>query len=100
VKPGSKDGPVVEEIMVLTSSVRPGDVVRILPGERIPVDGNVISGNSSVDESMLTGESRVRSVAPGDSITGGTVSYEAPIIAMATSTGSSSMLAGIGRCAC
>ncbi len=40
-----------------TSSVRAGDVVRVLPGERIPVDGCIVTGRCSVDESMLTGES-------------------------------------------
>ena len=90
--------PAVEEVLVPTSSVRPGDVVRVLPGERIPVDGQVLAGVCSVDESMLTGESSPVLVKPGSSVTGGTVTYEAPITILATSTGPSSTLAGIGRC--
>lgn len=49
----------LEAVSVATSSVRTGDIIRVLPGERIPVDGNVLQGQSSVDESMLTGESRL-----------------------------------------
>lgn len=49
--------PKVDLAMVPTANVRPGDVVRVLPGERMPVDGDIIHGKCSVDESMLTGES-------------------------------------------
>ena len=59
-KPGaatSSNAAVEEEMMVATSTVRAGDILRILPGERVPVDGVVTSGKCSVDESMLTGES-------------------------------------------
>lgn len=48
----------IKDIMVPTSSVSHGDILRVLPGERIPVDGLLISGPCTVDESMLTGESR------------------------------------------
>ena len=51
------DSSQLEAVNVATSSVRRGDVLRVLPGERLPVDGVVLSGRSSVDESMLTGES-------------------------------------------
>jgi Cu+-exporting ATPase len=47
-----------EEVLVPTASVRSGDVVRVLPGERVPVDGCVLEGMASLDLSMLTGESR------------------------------------------
>ncbi|KAL4445398.1 hypothetical protein ABPG77_011223 [Micractinium sp. CCAP 211/92] len=89
--------PTAEEVMVRTATVRAGDVVRVLPGERVPVDGVVIGGTASVDESMLTGESRLVPVSEGSSVTGGTLAYEAPITLRATSTGSASTLAGIGR---
>lgn len=55
---GAPAVPAVEEVLVPTASVRAGDVVRVLPGERVPVDGQVVEGRGSVDESMLTGESR------------------------------------------
>ena len=56
--PGSGTTNSTDEEMVPTTVVRPGDVLRVLPGERIPVDGAVIEGRCSVDESMMTGESR------------------------------------------
>lgn len=49
--------PELDLAMVPTANIRPGDVVRVLPGERMPVDGDIILGKCSVDESMLTGES-------------------------------------------
>lgn len=82
---------------VPTSTVRPGDVVRVLPGENIPVDGTILSGTASIDESMMTGESKLVAVQQGDTVTGGTIVYEAPLTIKATATGSSSTLAGIGR---
>ena len=48
--------------------VRVGDTVRVLPGERFPVDGAILAGRCSVDESMLTGESAVVSKAEGDQV--------------------------------
>lgn len=59
VKPGAgaaSSSDYAEQMMVPTSTVRAGDILRVLPGERIPVDGIVISGKCCVDESMLTGE--------------------------------------------
>ncbi len=94
--PGAK-GASSEELLVPTASLATGDLVRVLPGERIPVDGRVVEGTCSVDESMLTGESCLVTARVGDAVTGGTVSYEAPIAIEATSTGSSSTLASIGR---
>jgi len=49
--------PEMDLAMVPTSNIRPGDIVRVLPGERMPVDGDIVQGKCSVDESMLTGES-------------------------------------------
>ncbi len=53
--------------------VRVGDVIEIRPGEKVPVDGEVLSGNSSLDTVALTGESLPRSVSPGDSVISGSV---------------------------
>ncbi len=51
------NAPEMDLAMVPTSNIRPGDIVRVLPGERMPVDGDIVEGKCSVDESMLTGES-------------------------------------------
>lgn len=51
------NAPELDLAMVPTSNIRPGDVLRVLPGERMPVDGDIFQGKCSVDESMLTGES-------------------------------------------
>ncbi|GBF96439.1 copper-transporting ATPase chloroplastic [Raphidocelis subcapitata] len=90
-------GPAVEYLQVSTRSVRRGDIVRVLPGERVPVDGEVIEGQAALDESMLTGESVLVPKAPGSRVSGGTVCYEGPLTVRATATGAESTLAGIGR---
>ncbi|KAL0054244.1 hypothetical protein WJX82_006004 [Trebouxia sp. C0006] len=89
--------PEMDLAMVPTSNIRPGDIVRVLPGERMPVDGDIIQGKCSVDESMLTGESVPVPKSQGQQVTAGTVNYEGPITIKATSTGTDSTLAGIGR---
>lgn len=58
VKPGSDASSSQEVVMVPTSTIRAGDLLSVLPGERMPVDGTVVQGRCCVDESMLTGESR------------------------------------------
>ena len=58
-----------------TSSVRQGDLVRVLPGERIPVDGEVLQGRCSVDESMLTGESVLVPKQAGTQVRTGLLSF-------------------------
>jgi len=80
---------------VPTASVAPGDVLRILPGERMPVDGLVLAGRSVADEAMLTGEAALVPKGPGDQVTAGTVNYEGAVTVRATSTGADSTLAGI-----
>ncbi|MEW8027973.1 MAG: heavy metal translocating P-type ATPase [Candidatus Thiodiazotropha sp.] len=62
-----------EEVSVPVSLLRVGDDIQVRPGERIPIDGEVVEGMSTVDESMLTGESLPVSKQPGDLITGGTM---------------------------
>lgn len=87
----------VECLTVPTSSLRPGDHLRVLPGEKIPVDGVVLSGRAAADESMLTGESRLVAKGPGSHVTGGTINFEGPLDIKATATGGRSTLAGIAH---
>ncbi len=82
---------------VSIGEVRRGDVVVVRPGERIPVDAEVVEGASAVDESMLTGESMPVAKGRGDRVFGGTVNRSGAFQARATSLGESSALARIVR---
>ncbi len=76
-------------------TVKVGDVLLVKPGEKIPVDGEVISGNSSVDEAMLTGESMPASKTPGDSVFGATINVSGAFEMRATKIGQDTTLAQI-----
>jgi Cu+-exporting ATPase len=75
--------------------VRPGDRLRVRPGEKIPVDGVVLEGASSVDESMLTGESMPIAKEPGNRLIGATVNATGSFIMRAERVGSETLLARI-----
>ena len=79
------------------SHIAVGDLLRVRPGEKIPVDGIVEEGRSSVDESMLTGESLPAEKAPGDAVTGATVNGTGMLVVRAARVGSDTMLAQIVR---
>jgi P-type Cu+ transporter len=86
-----------EEITVKLSEVVVGDKLLLRPGERIPVDGLVEEGRSSVDESMLTGESMPVSKTVGSEVIGGTVNKQGRLIIEAARVGSETALAQIVR---
>jgi P-type Cu+ transporter len=77
--------------------VKSGDTVVVRPGERVPVDGEVLSGASAVDESMLTGESMPVEKKPGDRVIGGTLNRTGAFRYRATHLGSDSVLAQVVR---
>ncbi|WP_375275521.1 heavy metal translocating P-type ATPase [Methylorubrum thiocyanatum] len=77
--------------------VRPGDVVAVRPGERLPVDGTVLDGASYVDEAMVTGEPVPARKATGDEVIGGTVNGTGSFRFRATKVGSDTLLAQIVR---
>jgi Cu2+-exporting ATPase len=77
--------------------VKAGDIVRVAPGERLPADGIVVHGASSVDESLLTGESRPIPKKPGDELTGGAVNLEQPLAMRVTRAGADTRAASIAR---
>ncbi|VAW81338.1 Type cbb3 cytochrome oxidase biogenesis protein CcoI; Copper-translocating P-type ATPase, partial [hydrothermal vent metagenome] len=74
-----------------------GDRVLIRPGESVPADGRVVEGQSSVDESLLTGESRPCRRQPGDLLTGGTVNNESPLVMEIEQVGEETVLSAIVR---
>ncbi len=78
-------------------AVRVGDVVVIRPGERVPVDAEVIEGASQVDESLLTGESLPVDKQPGDALTGGAINAHGVLVARTTAVGTETTLARIIR---
>ncbi|HEX8325300.1 MAG TPA: heavy metal translocating P-type ATPase [Tepidisphaeraceae bacterium] len=82
-----------EEVAV--ASVAVGDHVLVRPGDRVPVDGVVASGVSTVDESMLTGESLPVRRGPGDAVTGGTFNHDGALTVRVTRVGSETALAQI-----
>jgi Cu+-exporting ATPase len=85
------------EVDVPVEEVRRGDTVAVRPGERVPVDGEVLSGASAVDESMLTGESMPVGKGPGDRVIGGTINRTGAFRYRATTLGADSVLARIVR---
>ena len=91
------DGTREVEADVPVETVETGETVVVRPGERIPVDGEVLSGESAVDESMLTGESMPVSKKPGDRVIGGTINRAGAFSYRATTLGTDSVLAQIVR---
>jgi Cu2+-exporting ATPase len=83
------------EVEVPTAAVVAGDTVLIRPGNKIPVDGEVIEGESLVDESMLTGESMPVNKAPGDQVIGATINKSGSFTYRATKVGADTALAQI-----
>ncbi|MGB5801900.1 MAG: copper-translocating P-type ATPase, partial [Mesorhizobium sp.] len=83
------------ETDVALDSVREGDLLRIRPGEAVPVDGTVTDGRSAVDESMITGEPLPVGKAAGDPLTGGTLNRNGTLVMRADRVGSETTLARI-----
>ena len=98
---GAKEARLVDpdgsERMVPVEEVRVGDMLRVRPGERIPVDGRVVDGRSAVDESMLTGESVPVDRTIGDLVAGATMNANGALSIEATAVGSDTALAQIVR---
>jgi Cu+-exporting ATPase len=95
LRPTAEGGQAEADLPV--ESVRQGDVVLVRPGERVPVDGEVLAGESAVDESMLTGESLPVKKSVGDRVIGGTINRTGAFRFRATTLGESSVLAQIVR---
>ncbi len=85
------------EFDVPIEAIRPGDLVRVRPGEKVPVDGVVVSGGSAIDESMLTGEPLPVSRGVGDPVIGATINGSGTIVLRATHVGRDAVLGQIVR---
>jgi Au+-exporting ATPase len=89
-----RDGKTVD---LPIGSVVSGDIVEVRPGERLPVDGEVVEGASYVDESMITGEPVPVSKSPGSAVVGGTINQKGAFVFRATAVGGNTVLSQIIR---
>ena len=85
------------ETVVPLEQIRIGDKVLVLPGERIPVDATIVEGQTSVDESMLTGEATPLARGIGDRVLAGSLNYDGAVTCKAASLGEDTVLAQITR---
>ncbi|MGH7214216.1 MAG: heavy metal translocating P-type ATPase [Tepidisphaeraceae bacterium] len=89
----SHEAPAYSEVPV--AQLKVGDRVLVRPGDRIPIDGQVVDGHSSVDESMITGESMPAPRSVGDDVIGGTLNQDGRLVVRATKIGAQTALAQI-----
>lgn len=92
---GTGDLTSEETILVPLASVKKGDLVKVLPGERIPADGKIVCGQSEADESILTGEAKPVSKTVGTAVIGGSINLFGTLICEITRIGKDTVLAGI-----
>jgi Cu+-exporting ATPase len=90
-----KDNEVISEKTIEIDLIQPGDVVKVSPGAKIPVDGTVVKGTAAVDESMITGESFPATKKTGDTVIGGTVNVNGLVLVRADKVGVDTMLSQI-----
>ncbi len=90
-----RDGDVTEDVP--TSSLQVGDRVLVKPGEKIPADGRIVDGTSSVDESMLTGESRPVEKGVGDAVIAGAINGNGSVVVEVEKTGEAGYLSQVIR---
>jgi len=83
------------ELQIHTALVKPNDLLRIKPGDKIPVDGEIVSGSSAIDESTITGESMPMDKITGDHVYAGTQNLNGSFVLRAIQTGSGTVLARI-----
>jgi Cu+-exporting ATPase len=86
-----------QDLEVAVEDLLPGDLVRLRPGERVPVDGIILEGSTALDESMLTGESLPVDKGPGDEVVAGTLNTTGSVLFRATRVGRQTVLAQILR---
>ena len=86
-----------EERDVALDQVHPGDTLRVRPGEKIPVDGKISEGKTSVDEAMITGEAMPVEKSIGDRVTGGTINQTGSFLMTAEKVGADTVLSRISK---
>nr|WP_241703881.1 heavy metal translocating P-type ATPase [Leifsonia shinshuensis] len=86
-----------QTVSVPPSALRVGDIVVVRPGGRVPADGKIVDGSASMDESMITGESRTVRRGSGDTVIAGTVATDSGLRVEITAVGDDTALAGIQR---
>lgn len=91
------NGKISREVEISMKLLQSGDLVKVLPGTRVPCDGEVVMGDTSVDEALVTGESMPKTKGPGDKVIGGTVNQTGLLHVRAEGVGEASMLSGIIR---
>ncbi|WP_414473725.1 heavy metal translocating P-type ATPase [Microvirga sp. M2] len=86
-----------ETVLVPTAALNPGDRVLVRPGERIAVDGIVLSGHSELDESLVTGETVRRAATPGEHVYAGSMNYDGTLTLAVTAAGKGTLLDEVER---
>jgi Cu+-exporting ATPase len=86
-----------KQTIVPLAEIQPGDSVLVLPGERFPVDAQIIEGRTTVDESMLTGEATPHERSVGGRVLAGSLNYDGAVVCRAQSLGEATVLAQIAR---
>ncbi|CAL5423880.1 unnamed protein product [Camellia sinensis] len=89
------DGNVISEMEISTQLLQRNDIIKIVPGAKVPVDGIVINGQSHVNESMITGEAKPIAKRPGDKVIGGTMNENGCLLVKATHVGPETALSQI-----
>ena len=82
-------------VSIPITEVMKGDYIQVMPGQKVPVDGKIVSGNSSIDESMVTGESMPVKKVTGDQVIGATINQTGSFVMQAQKVGNETMLAQI-----
>ena len=95
--PNSTDYATAPETLLPLSAIEPNDLIRVLPGDHIPLDGLILHGRSSIDESMLTGEPLPVTRTLNDRVSAGTLNLDGPLVLRATAVGAASTLSQMQR---